>query len=637
MAVRALVALAAIALEIGCSSAPQPPPAPVVTPPPTFTKDIAPIVLTHCAPCHRPGQPTPFSLLSYADLKERTDKIFDATSTGHMPPWLPESAPGEFTGDRRLSAEAKSTIARWIKEGAVEGNAADLPAAPVWAEGWQLGQPDLIVTAPRAFTVRPGDRDVFRNLVFPVALPANRFVRAVEFRPGAARMVHHAVISIDRTRTARRRDGADGQPGYDGMISQGTENPDGHFLGWTPGRGPIVAPQGLPWGLDRGSDLVVQLHLLPQAKPEAVKPTLGLYFTDTPPVQTPTMIKLGSKAIDIPAGERKYEISDTYVLPVDVELLSIYPHAHYLAREMHAMATFPDGTTRPLLRIRHWDFHWQQDYRYTSPVKLPRGTTLAMRFTYDNSPDNAHRPRGPLQPVVYGPNSSDEMGDVWLQVLAASPADLMTIARAGAERETRANIAGAELLVRRVPENARNQLFLGGAYAEAGRAADAVPHLEHALRLDPKSASAHNHLGGASLSLGKIGEAVAHFRQAAALDPRDERLPFNLGNALNTAGQPAEAARAFERALAINPDFGAAHDNLGIFLLSQNRVADALTHLRRAVELMPGSPDAHNDLAAALAQAGRNDEALEHVRRALDIQPDHGPARQNLAILQKRR
>src|SRR4029453_9766908 len=99
----------------------------------------------------------------------------------------------------------------------------------------------------------------------------------------------------------------------------------------------------------------------------------------------------------------------------------------------------------------------------------------------------------------------------------ASPADLMTLARAGAERETRANIAGAELLVRRVPENARNQLFLGSAYAEAGRAADAVPHLEHALRLDPKSASAHNHLGGASLSLGKISEAVTHFRQAAAL------------------------------------------------------------------------------------------------------------------------
>ena len=99
-------------------------------------------------------------------------------------------------------------------------------------------------------------------------------VAAVEFRPGPAPIVHHAVISIDRTRGSRRRDGADGQPGYDGMITQGAQNPDGHFLGWTPGRGPIVAPAGMPWRLDPGSDLVVQLHLLPQQEPHAVQASL---------------------------------------------------------------------------------------------------------------------------------------------------------------------------------------------------------------------------------------------------------------------------------------------------------------------------------------------------------------------------
>ncbi len=628
------IALLAIALLAGCGAGPDGP-ARDVAPPPTFNAHVAPILFANCAPCHRPGQPAPFSLLTYANVKERADKILDATSIGRMPPWLPESADGEFAGERRLSSDAKATIARWVKEGAPEGNPADLPPAPTFPEGWQLGEPDLVVTPPRAYTLDPGDRDVFRNLVLPVALPAGRFVRAVEFRPGTARIVHHAVISIDRTGSARRRDGADGRPGYDGMISQGAENPEGHFLGWTPGRGPLVAPKGMAWRLDRGSDLIVQLHLLPQKAATAVQPSVGLFFTDTPPAHTPTMIKLGSKAIDIPAGERRYQITDSYVLPVDVDLLGIYPHAHYLGREMEASATLPGGAVRRLLRIPHWNFHWQQDYRYASPVTLPRGTTVAMRFTYDNSMDNTHRPKGPLGPVVYGPNSSDEMGDVWLQVLPRSPADAATLAREGAERETRANVAGAELLARRVPESARNQLFLGSSYMEAGRVADAIPHLEHALRLNPKSASAHNHLGGALLARGQVREAIAQLRQAAALDPRDERLPFNLGNALNAAGQPSEAARAFERALAINPDFAAAHDNLGIFLLSRNRVAEALTHLRRAVELAPGSPDMHNDLAAALAQAGKRDEAIEHVKRALELQPDHGPARENLAILQK--
>ena len=276
-------------------------------PPPTFSKDIAPILFEQCAPCHRPGQPAPFSLLSFADAGPRADDIAEVTRDRHMPPWLPEPGHGEFIGERRLQPAAIEVIQRWVREGAAEGNPADLPRAPVWPDGWQLGQPDLVVT-PREYIVRPGDRDVFRNLVLPVSLPSHRFVRAIEFRPGTASLVHHAVISIDRTRAARRRDGVDGQPGYDGMITQGAQNPDGHFLGWTPGRGPIVAPAGMPWRLDAGSDLIVQLHLLPQKTPQTVRPSVGLFFSDTPPRHVPMMIKLGSKAIAIPAGERRYEI-----------------------------------------------------------------------------------------------------------------------------------------------------------------------------------------------------------------------------------------------------------------------------------------------------------------------------------------
>jgi hypothetical protein len=173
---------------------------------------------------------------------------------------------------------------------------------------------------------------------------------------------------------------------------------------------------------------------------------------------------------------------------VDVDVLSVYPHAHYLGKEMQASAALPDGTTRRLLSIKRWDFHWQQEYRYQKPIALPRGTTLTMKYTYDNSAGNPHNPHKPPKPVVYGPNSSDEMGDLWIQVLPRSSADAATLVRAFAEREARANVAGAELLVRRVPEDAKNQTFLGSSYVESGRFAEAIPPLEHALRLDPRSA-----------------------------------------------------------------------------------------------------------------------------------------------------
>jgi Flp pilus assembly protein TadD len=421
------------------------------------------------------------------------------------------------------------------------------------------------------------------------------------------------------------------------MIVQTSQNPDGHFLGWAPGRGPIVAPTDMSWRLDQGADLVVQLHLLPQKTPVSVQPSIGLYFTDTPPARAPLMVKLGSKAIDIPAGNAAYEVTDRYVLPVDVDVLSVFPHAHYLGHEMHAIATLPDGTTRTLLRIAHWDFHWQQDYRFVTPVALPRGTTLAMRYTYDNSVNNEHNPQKPPKPVTYGPNSSDEMGDLWLQVLPHSLPDAATLVAGFAAHEAETNVTAAELLVRHAPDDAKNQTFLGGSYVGVGRHADALPHLEKAIQLDPRSASAHNYLGGALLPLGRTSEAIAQFRLATSLAADDERMQFNLGMALNASGSAAEAEKAFARAIALNADFADAHHNLGVLLLTRGQTAPAIDHLRRTVALEPNSADAHNDLGGAFASAGRIDEAIAEMKRALDLRPGDTATQQNLAILQQRR
>jgi len=407
--------------------------------------------------------------------------------------------------------------------------------------------------------------------------------------------------------------------------------------GWGPGRGPIVAPDGMPWLLERGTDLVVELHLLPGKAPVSVQPRVALYFADRPAAQTPYMVRLGSKAIDIPAGQQDYSITDTFVLPVDVDLLSIYPHAHFLGKEMHVLALLPDGTSKTLLHIRQWSFHWQQDYRYLKPIGLSRGTTISMRFTYDNSDSNEENPHHPPINVMAGQRSTDEMGNLLLQVLPRSPADRAVLGKSFLAHDAQTNVAGAEMVVRHNPANAENQTFLGSSYVDVDRVDEALPHFEYALRLDSRSARAHNELAGALLEKHQLPEAVAHFRQATALAPRDERMHYNLGRALTAAGQPAEAAGEFQRALQLNPDLAEAHDELGVLLFASGRVNQALPHLQRAVALAPGSAVFHSDLGGALAETGRTGEALQHIRRALEIDPGLASAQENLARLQVRR
>lgn len=553
-----------------------------------------------------------------------------------MPPWLPDPGLPPMVGERILPAGAIETIRRWVETGAVEGDPADLPKAPTWPTGWELGQPDLVVTTSRPFVLAKGTEDVYRNLVLPIGMTTARFVRAVEFRTNGA-PIHHAVVRIDRTHASRGHDGADGQPGFDGMVAEGVQDPNGHFIGWAPGRGPIVAPDRLPWPLDRGSDLVVELHLLPGTTPVAVSPSVGLFFTDTAPAAAPVMIVMGSKAIDIPAGATQHAIEDSYQLPVDVDVLSVYPHAHYLGKEMTVRASLPDGSHRPLIHVRQWSFHWQQDYRLVTPIRLPRGSTIVMRYTYDNSASNKANPHNPPRRVTWGQRSSDEMGTLGVQLLPRGPGDAAVLVKSFAEHAARADVDGAETLVRADPGKAHNQTLLGSSYVRVGRHAEAIPHLERALALEPRSATAHNQLGGALLALGRSREALEHFRRASALAPRDEHLHYNLGKMLDAAGRTEDAAREFTQAIALNPDFAEAHQQLGVIFFSHNRLPEALVHLGRAVDLAPASPAAHSDLGGALAQAGRFDEAMAQIRLALALDPAYVPARDNLDRLARQR
>ena len=608
------------------------PPAHTVAPvsgPVTFAKDVAPILYANCVTCHRPGQVAPFSLLTYHDASTRARAIADMTTAREMPPWLPAPGAHVFEGERRLTDDAIARLRAWADAGAPEGDRASAPAPPSFPDGWQLGKPDLVVQLAEPFVLQPDDRDRFRQMVFPVNMTAGRFVRAVELKPGSSR-VHHAVIRIDRTSASRRKDAEDDAPGFDGAMAPDVRNPDGHFLGWAPGRGPIVSPRGMPWRLERGTDLVVELHLVKGQQPANVAPAIALYFTNDAPTAFPVELTMGVMTLDIPAGDRAYRVSQSIEMPADVTLLALTPHAHYLGKSIEITATRPGGTPDRLLSIPHWNFHWQQEYRLKSPVDLPKGTSLTMSYLFDNSPDNEHNPADPPVRVTYGLQSTDEMANLVLQVLPKTQAEGRLVGKAFADRHLQEVVASAELAAKREPDNPAHLWELGKAYVDAGRMADALAPLESAVRANPRFARAQDYLGRALFASGQINRAVDHLQRAVALDPADELLFFDLGKVLADLGRMDDALKAFDRVLAINAEHGQAFEGRGVAYLRQGRFSQAVAAFERAVQLMPDSPSAENGLAVALAQSGRMKEALIHVQRALDLDANYKPALDNL-------
>ena len=327
--------------------------------PVTFSKEIAPVIYKNCAPCHRPGESAPFSLLSYEDVKRHARQIVEVTKRRYMPPFLPEPGYGDFVEERRLSDREISLIQEWVKAGSPEGSPADAPPAPKFASEWPLGTPDLVLQVTHPYDLKADGPEVFWNFIIPVSITETHWVKAVDIRPSNPRVIHHASIILDRARSARRQSpGANGFPGMDLNVAENSFDPDGTFLAWKPGSMPTVSPDGMAWRLSPGMDLILNVHLRPSGKPEKVDAAIGLYFTDKPQTKFPLLIELEHDgAIDIPAGNQDYVLTDEFRTPLDVYVLAVYPHAHYLGKLLEGYATLPNGTRKWLVRIPDWDLN----------------------------------------------------------------------------------------------------------------------------------------------------------------------------------------------------------------------------------------------------------------------------------------
>jgi hypothetical protein len=397
---------------------------------PTFSHDIAPIVFDNCVSCHRPGEVAPFSLSSYDDVKKRASQIATVTGDRYMPPWKPEPGFGHFTGERRLIDAQIKLIADWAANGAPEGDRGEMPKLPTFPEGWSLGPPDQIVKMTVPFKLPADGHDQFRAFVLPLDVDENKFVSAVEFRPDNRKIVHHALYFLDANGVAAKKEAAtkDGNPGYAAFGGPGF-TPTGGLGGWAPGAQPEMLPEG--WGrpVRKGSDLVVQIHFHPDGKEETETFAMGIYYAKTPPQHIVLGGNVHNFKINIAPGDKNYVVTGKYTVPVDVDLIGIAPHAHLICKDMQGNATLPDGKKIPLIWIKDWDFNWQGTYHYAEPVRLPAGTVVDMKYTYDNSADNIRNPNDPPKRVHFGEQTTDEMAFLFLEASPVRVADIPELLR----------------------------------------------------------------------------------------------------------------------------------------------------------------------------------------------------------------
>jgi hypothetical protein len=400
-------------------------PAPI----PTFTKDVAPILYKNCTHCHRPGEIGPFSLLTYEEARPYAAAIRDEVADGTMPPWHADPKHGKFLNDRSLSVEEKDTILRWARGGAPKGDPADLPPAPKYAEGWELGEPDVVLSMPVDYKV-PADGFIeYEYFQIPTNFTEDKWIQAVEVRPGNRAVVHHVIVSTRPPQPERRPAGFRSAPGMaipPGQSGGGPEKGEdkrarGQSLfpapargagamigGFAPGTTSMSFGEGSALLIRAGSTITLQMHYTSNGTEQTDRTKLGLTFAKTPPATEMRMGTLVNGSLRIPPGETDYSIAAEMTTVADVTLRQILPHTHLRGKKWEYTVTYPDGRSEMILSVPRYDFNWQTDYVFAEPLKLPAGTKIRAVAWYDNSAANPHNPDSTVE-VRWGDQTWEEM------------------------------------------------------------------------------------------------------------------------------------------------------------------------------------------------------------------------------------
>lgn len=413
-------------------------------PAPTFSKDVAPIFYKNCTVCHRPGEVAPMSLLSYQEARPYARAIATQVSKGTMPPWHADPSHGQFLNDRRLSPAEKETILRWVSNGAPEGNAKDLPAKPVYPNGWSIGTPDAIFALQEDYPVPARGTVDYKYFEVPTNFTEDRWIQAFEVKPGTPAVVHHVIVYArppkrDRPMTAATAAAGATAPGAAPAqrrqppfsFAANMEEPDdvkaaaarqetpndrpfpqqgtGSFVGgFTPGQNVRVFQPGSALRLPAGSTLVFQMHYTANGTAATDRSRIGFVFASEAPKQEAIIAALVNANFTLPANSPETRVDAEMTINQDMTLWSLLPHTHVRGRRWQIEATYPDGRKEIVLAVPNYDFNWQTDYVFKEPLQLPKGTVLKSSAWYDNSAANKSNPN-PGMDVHWGEQTWEEM------------------------------------------------------------------------------------------------------------------------------------------------------------------------------------------------------------------------------------
>jgi peroxiredoxin len=401
----------------------------------TFYRDVLPIVQKNCQECHRPGAVGPFALMTYKQAVNWADDIKEYVQERKMPPWKPVEGPA-FLGERKLSDKEIATLTAWVDGGTPEGDPKDAPPPRQFVEGWQLGQPDLILTVPEEMTVGPSGPDLFRCFVLPTNLTEDKFVTAVEVRPGNSRIVHHTLNYFDTSGKGRELEKkahekqASGEqhgdfgPGYSAAMGLGflpTRGQVGNLGGWAPGNVPHPLPDGYGYFLPKGSDIIVQTHYHRNGRVEKDRTSIGLYFAKDGKTKRWKGLVLPGRFLFIPPGNDHYRVQGGLEVLQECKLYSVMPHMHMLGRQIKVTLTPPGGQAMTLVAIKDWEYNWQETYFFKEPIVVKPGTRLEVEAIYDNSDKNPNNPFNPPRFVKFGEQTTDEMCYVFFGATSETP------------------------------------------------------------------------------------------------------------------------------------------------------------------------------------------------------------------------
>ena len=389
----------------------------------TFSKDVAPILQKNCQGCHRPGEAAPMSLRTYQEARPWAKAMKQAVLAKKMPPWFADAQYGHFRNDRSLPQKDIDTLVSWVDAGAPEGDPKDLPQPLAFVDGWNIGQPDMVLEMPEPFQVPASGTIEYQYVVLPYKFTEDRWVQMAEVRPGNRAMVHHVIAYIRDGSSKWMRDKKPGElfvPEADANGNRPSLNGD-LLSGFAPGLPPSILEPGQGRLIKAGSDIVLQLHYTANGHTGEDRTRVGVVFCKQAPHERVMTLAASNSKFTIPPGDPNYQVDASFELGHDAKLSALLPHMHLRGKDFQYRLVYPSGETETILRVPHYDFGWQLWYQPVSDIVLPKGTQIAATAHFDNSVNNPHNPDS-TKAVTWGDQSWEEMMIGFFDV--TFPADL---------------------------------------------------------------------------------------------------------------------------------------------------------------------------------------------------------------------